>query len=133
MLNRSFAHIDIQRRALDASWLRQSVLSNNIANVNTPGYKRRDVDFDALLSDYIDGRSTTMTRTHSRHFNTGGDLGALSPVVQTSRNTSYRLDGNNVNIDVEMAQQAANSIKYNAMTKQVNSQFSRLKSAIRGE
>lgn len=133
MLNEAFNKIDIQKRALDASWLRQSVIANNIANVNTPGYKRQDVEFEAMLQDYLAGRRASMTATHASHFDAKAQMaGSLQPVITTDRSTSFRIDGNNVNIDVEMANQAQNTIKYNALTTQVNSQISRLKAAIKG-
>ncbi len=134
MLNRDFQSIDLQRRALDAAWLRQGVLSNNIANVDTPGFKRQDVDFDSMLKGFLDSRRLSMTQTNARHF--GGDYSALiglKPRVYTDNSTSFRLDGNNVNIDVEMAQLAQNNVKYNAITGQVNAQIKRLKAAIRGD
>lgn len=133
MLNEAFNKIDIQKRALDASWLRQSVIANNIANVNTPGYKRQDVEFESMLQDYLAGRRMSMNATHANHFDSKAKIaGSLQPVINTDRSTSFRIDGNNVNIEVEGANQAQNTIKYNAMTKQVNAQISRLKAAIKG-
>ncbi|PIE77307.1 MAG: flagellar basal body rod protein FlgB [Clostridiales bacterium] len=132
MLNRDFNSIDMQRRALDASWLRQRVLSNNIANVDTPGYKRQDVDFESMLRDYMTTRKVQMTTTDPRHIGVAANA-ALQAHVTTDKSTSMRLDGNNVNIDVEMAAVAQNAIKYNAVTAQINGQIKRLKAAIRGD
>ncbi len=133
MFENSFTQIDIQKKALDASWLRQQLIANNIANVNTPGYKRSDIDFESMLVDYLGAKNTDLTRTNSRHFNNNGLInGTLKPIIKKDRSTSYRLDGNNVNVDTEMAANASNQIKYNAMIKQINGQFVRLKTAIKG-
>ncbi len=132
MLNRDFNSIDMQRRALDASWLRQRVLSNNIANVDTPGYKRQDVDFESMLSAFMTTRKLQMTTTDPRHIGVASNDG-LEAHVYTDRSTSFRADGNNVNIDVEMSAVAQNAIKYNAVTAQINGQIKRLKAAIRGD
>ncbi len=134
MLNRDFQSIELQNRALDAAWLRQGVLSNNIANVDTPGFKRQDVDFDSMLKGFLDNRRLSMVKTNTRHF--AGDYSALvslQPRVTTDNTGSFRLDGNNVNIDVEMARLAQNNVKYTAITTQVNAQIKRLKAAIRGD
>ncbi len=134
MLNKDFQSIDMQKRALDAAWFRQGVLSNNIANIDTPGFKRQDIDFDAMLKDYLDGSRLAMTRTNENHF--GVDYNALMglrPRVVTDNTGSFRRDGNNVNIDVEMARLAQNNVKYNALTSQINAQIKRLKAPIRGD
>ncbi len=132
MLNRDFNSIDMQRRALDASWLRQRVLSNNIANVDTPGYKRQDVDFESMLKNYMATGRVNMTTTDPRHIGAVENV-SLQARVFTDNSTSFRPDGNNVNIDVEMAAVAQNAIKYNAVTAQINGQIKRLKAAIRGD
>lgn len=128
MLNQAFNAINLQKRALDASWLRQSVLSENIANINTPGYKRKDVVFDNMLEDYLSGSRASLVTTNPRHM---GGAGIGEPSVAVEDRTNLRIDGNNVNIDTEMAEIAQNSIKYNAMTTDVNNQIRRLKAAIR--
>ncbi len=134
MLNKDFQSIDIQKRALDAAWLRQGVLSNNIANVDTPGFKRQDIDFDAMLKGYLDSSRLAMTRTNESHFGIDyNTLVGLRPRIVTDHTTSMRRDGNNVNIDVEMARLAQNNVKYNAITSQLNAQIKRLKAAIRGD
>ncbi len=133
MFSNSFHNIDIQKKALDASWLRQSLIANNLANINTPGYKRSYIDFESTLIDFLDTETIELTRTNPAHFSAKGvNSEFLSPIIKKDRATSYRLDGNNVNVDVEMAANAANQIKYNAMLEQVNGQFNRLKTAIRG-
>lgn len=133
MLGKAFQNIDIAKKTLDAAQLRHDVLSNNIANVNTPGYKRQDVAFEDLLSDFLAGRRVSMAATHAGHMTSDvGQLSGLSPSVFEAPATSFRIDDNGVNIDTEMAELAKNSIKYNAVTTELNAQLRRLKSAISG-
>lgn len=128
MLNQAFQALDTQKKAMDASWLRQSVLSNNLANVNTPGYKRQDVVFENVLDGYLEGSRKSIYKTHPNHMDI---MASGDAQVVTESGSSLRIDGNNVNVDVEMAELAKNSIKYNAMTTDVNNQIRRLKAAIR--
>lgn len=129
MLKNAFNKISIQSRALNASSLRQDIISNNIANVDTPGYKRKDLVFSDIFNEFLDETDVTMTRTHEKHFGTTPDKGYY---VSTSNDFDMRIDGNNVNPDYEMAELAKNQIKYNAMVSEVSAQFRRLRSAIRG-
>ncbi len=129
MLNKLNRNIHIYQKALNASWLRNSAISNNIANVNTPGYKRQDVKFDSILKDFINSDSHKLTKTHEKHFPTGS-FDSLDPVISTESRTSFRKDDNNVNIDVEMAELAKNTIKFNSLTTQLSNHLSRIKMVI---
>lgn len=112
---------DIVSKALDASWLRGEVISNNIANVDTPGFKRNDVIFESYLEHAL-GSSRKVSEE---------ELNRLSPSIFNDKtNLSYRIDGNNVNIDTEMAYLAQNQLKYNTLIAQVNYNFSRLKTVL---
>jgi len=127
-LNKSTAMME---KALDAAWLRNEAISNNIANVNTPGYKKSYVKFEEFLSDsqfQISGN-----RKGDKYLPIGKDtVSNVSPQVVTEENTSMRRDGNNVDIDVEMAELAKNTIKYNALITQMTKEFSKIKLAING-
>jgi flagellar basal-body rod protein FlgB len=93
---------DLLQQAMLGSAARQAALANNIANENTPGYKRVDVDFHAVMAQAIaDGRSPA-----------DGNL-AFTPVPDGSAPT--RADGGNVDPDVEMSQLAENSLEYQAL------------------
>ena len=129
MLKKSFSQIDMMSKALRGSWMKNSAISNNIANVNTPGYKKETVNFQEVLQNQMNlNQHVTMTKTNSKHIDSAyvGDI-----TVETVNDTSYRVDGNNVDIDVENAEMAKNTIYYNTVVNQVNSQFSRLKTAFR--
>jgi flagellar basal-body rod protein FlgB len=126
-------NLDIITRALDGSALRSELISNNLANVSTPEYKRQDVDFKKTLKNEIN-KSTNkigLAGTNSAHITTSkfnNSLGNFNSV--NSNDGSYRNDGNNVDIDVEMAELAKNSIYYNVMSKRAASHFSLLNRVI---
>lgn len=131
VLNRSFNNINIYKKVLDASWLRNTAISNNIANVNTPNYKRQVVNFDDVLRSYIEQGGTTMlNKTHSGHMD--APEMSLNPRISQVKDTAFREDGNNVNIDVEMAERTKNEIRYTAMTDKVTGTFTNLRTAIKG-
>lgn len=125
------SQVSVLEQALGAASLRQKVISNNIANVNTPGFKKSEVSFEDLLQDAVSGGKLQLTRTQEKHIPTQ-ENGQISPIISTDDSTTFRTDGNNVDIDVEMAGLAKNSIYYDAVAQQLNTYFSNLKSAIKG-
>lgn len=129
MLKNSFANIDHMKKALSGSWMKNNAITNNIANVNTPGYKRQTVNFEEVLRNQMQlNQSVKMVKTNSKHI----DSQYMDEIkVETVNNTSYRVDENNVDIDVENAEMAKNTIYYNTVVNQVNSQYRRLQTALR--
>lgn len=120
-------------KALDASWMRNEAISNNIANVNTPGYKKSYVKFEELLTDAADKFQISGIKKDGRFLPIGKDNKiSIAPEIVQENFTSMRRDGNNVDIDVEMAELAKNSIKYNALIAQMSKEFSKIKMAING-
>ena len=122
----AFNYINVLEKACDASWTRNSVLANNIANVDTPNYKRKDVQFeDYLLSEigYTDSLDDEVAEA---------DLDMLTATTYTEyTDVSYRIDGNNVDIDTESSELAKNQIKYYTMLDSVSQEFNRIKSVIK--
>lgn len=132
MLERAFSSINLKNKALDGSWLRNSLITNNLANANTPGFKRQDVDFQQVLQDFLGQGSLRMVRTNPMHLPLGQDTAeGISFHVNTEAGTSYRRDQNNVNVDTEMAELAKNQIYYNAVVDSINGDIKRLRTAIR--
>ena len=125
------------QKALAASSLRQQVLSNNIANVNTPNFKRSDVAFGDELQQAVDkedkryGRRLEMKKTNAKHLPQAKGNSAEARIVNES-STTMRTDGNNVDIDREMAEVAKNSIFYQANAQQLSRYYATLKSVITG-
>jgi len=109
--------IKFLERGLDASSLRNTVLANNLANVDTPGFKRSDVSFEGILEDEAGKAGGPGNR-------------GWKPEVVVDNHTSMRQDGNNVDIDAEMTNLAENSLYYEALVRQLSSQFAMLRSAI---
>lgn len=133
MLNKMFSSVNTLQKGLNASWLRNKVISNNIANVDTPGFKASRVRFEDLMADAAGvGGGLEMTATDENHIVSGdiSRIGNVEPEIVTDDTTSVRLDGNNVNIDNEMVEMAKNSIGYYATVSKINSEFRKLNSAI---
>ncbi|SFD80762.1 flagellar basal-body rod protein FlgB [Lentibacillus persicus] len=105
-------------------------LSNNIANVDTPGYKAKDVKFKNYLSAELES-SVNAVKTHPKHLPFNQSVS--QPIHTVSRdNTTYNHNGNNVDIDKEMAELAKNQINYQALVDRINGKFSSLKTVIGG-
>ena len=124
--------MDIGSRALAAASMRHEVLSHNIANVNTPNFKRSHVRFEDLLKQELGMNSDPLmkvVRTHDRHFPLAF-RGKARPVIEQEASTNMRLDGNNVDIDIEMAEVAKNQLYYSAVANQLGGHISKLKSVI---
>ncbi len=119
-----FDYINVMGKAADASWQRNEIISNNIANVDTPRYKRQDINFEAQLRQALgNSRYETMDdKVSSLHTE---ELQAQ--VYTDAANFSYRLDGNNVDIDTENVELASNQIKYNGLVNSINQEFANLK------
>jgi len=121
----AFNYINVLDKAADASWERHEIISNNIANVNTPGYKRKDVQFETYLSSALMGDNSLDKRV------AGANLDTLDASIYTDNaSLSYRLDGNNVDIDTESANLAQNQIRYYTLIDSMSQEFSRLRTVL---
>ncbi|WMJ81331.1 flagellar basal body rod protein FlgB [Clostridium sp. MB40-C1] len=116
------------KKSLDASLKRNEVIDNNISNVNTKGFKRHYVTFEETLKDTQSDMD--MTTTNEKHISDGKEYGQIEE--QRDESDSMRMDGNNVDIENEMANLAANSLKYNALISQMNSRISMKRNIING-
>jgi flagellar basal-body rod protein FlgB len=129
--------MDLVQRSLDASALSHKVIANNIANVDTPGFKRADVVFSDKLKRALEarqnaGETLALARTDARHLDpeAGDDINALQPEVVTDSSTSLRNDGNNVDIDHEVSLLSQNTVWYQTLAQITQRQFTDLMSAI---
>lgn len=124
----AFSYINVLDKAADASWTRETLIANNIANADTPGYKRQDIDFQTALQNEL-GRYK-YTSLDKKIANV--DLTELNAMVYTdSSGYSYRLDENNVDPDTEQVELASEQIKYQALTTSITSEFQRLQSVLK--
>jgi len=128
---RGFVHLDeTLRQALNAVALRQQVTAHNIANVNTPGFKRQTVQFEDQLQKALARAHTSGAVTHPRHLPVGAAAAPPRPRVVTDRTTSMRNDGNNVDVEREMAILADAETQYAALTQVVSARYRMLRSAM---
>lgn len=124
----AFDYINVLDKAADASWTRENLIANNIANVDTPNYKRRDLNFESVLREQLGNCKHESLDAKMRTVN----LSQLNPMIYTDHgNLSYRLDGNNVDIDTEQVELASEQIKYEALTTSISKEFSRMKSVLK--
>lgn len=122
-----FDYIRVLDKAADASWLRNEAISNNIANVDTPGYKRQDVEFESVLKEALglsryksmDAKvaDLKMNRLNGRPYT---DYAAFA----------YRIDGNNVDIDNENVYLAENQLRYQGLLTAIGQEFNNLQTAM---
>ena len=124
----AFDYINVLDKAADAAWLRNDAIANNIANVDTPGYKRQDISFETELEKALG---------HRRYLSMDAKVARLTKTELKARtytdheNYSYRMDGNNVDIDTENVMLAANQLKYNGIMTSIQSEFTNLQTAMR--
>ncbi len=126
MINSSaFNYINVLDKAEDASWKRNEAISNNIANNDTPGYKRVDVAFESELRRAL-GSASSKDNMDQRVGKI--DLSKLHGEVYTDNaDLSYRLDGNNVDIESENVMLVENQLKYQGLIAGINQEFANLK------
>ena len=121
----AFNYINVLNKAANASLTRHEIISNNIANVDTPNFKRKDVQFESYLMTELSGGSSLDQAV------AGTDLNSLDETVYTDNsNLSYRLDGNNVDIDTEESYLAENQIRYYALLDSMTQEFSRIRAVL---
>ena len=127
-------NFDIMERGLSAANLRHEVIADNLANVNTPNFKRSEVVFEELLKKELFGEDTgklPLVRTHDKHLPIPMH-GRANAYVRRDDTTTMRVDNNNVDIDMEMASLAKNQLYYSALTRQLGGFISRVKSVMQG-
>ncbi len=122
----AFSYVNMLDFSADASWQRQTLIMNNIANDDTPGYKRQDYEFASVLRRELIG---THEKTLDRAVNALDDDGNHVDGIEYTdyQNYSYRLDGNNVDMDTENVELASEQLRYQALTTSINNEFGRLK------
>jgi flagellar basal-body rod protein FlgB len=110
--------------ALNARALRQDLISSNIANVDTPYYRSKDIDFETVLAkeahrEFEKGKHPMleMAKTSRMHLNPMQDFDNLNPTIFYRDGHLARNDGNTVDIDVETTELSKNNIMYSALTQ----------------
>jgi flagellar basal-body rod protein FlgB len=128
------SHFQMLERTLDAASLRQSVIANNIANAETPYFKRSEVRFEDLLAKEMNSTSSSLTgrRTDARHIYIGNRGLNVEPQIQADQSTVMNNNLNNVDIDAEMALMAKNQLRYNTLIQQVTHEIKLNRTAMEG-
>lgn len=115
---RSDSALSVSRLALDGMALRQDINSSNIANIDTPGYTAKEVNFEQTLKNVMSGENKenlALTLTHPRHLDIPGSSVLFS--VTDNKTGTARADGNNVDIDKELVQMNETGIRQQAITQ----------------
>ena len=123
-----YSYINVLNKAADASWERNELISNNIANQNTPGYKRQDIDFESQLSQALKNQKYTSIDAKVKNV----DLSRLKGRIYTDYGDfSYRMDGNNVDPEQEQVELASNQLKYQGLIQAMSKEFANIKSVLK--
>ena len=124
----AFDYINVLDKAADASWLRNETIANNIANVDTPNYKRQDVNFQSALAEALGYNKYTSMDEKVGNLTTDQ---AEATVYTDYSGYSYRLDGNNVDIDTENTILAKNQLVYEGLLNSISQEFQNLQAAMK--
>ena len=128
-------NFDYLSRGMAAASIRQEVISHNIANVNTPNFRKTVVEFEDLLAREIYGDEPEegklqMVRTNDRHLPHKPSAYHAEPNMVEDLGTIMRVDDNNVDIDIEMATLAKNQLYFNALATQLNTYITKVRNVM---
>lgn len=126
-----FQSVNYLQTGLNGTWKRNEVITNNIANDDTPGFKKSDVEFESLFAQAL--QSDELDTQSASDYSNNDLLSTIEPVVTKNEDSAYRYDENNVDIETEMTSLAKNSIEYYTLVSKMNSEFSKLSTAITGQ
>lgn len=116
-------------RSMGFQWTKQRVILDNIANAETPNYKAKYVTFEEALRTRLQAAAGGARPVAAM----GAALGGSSPVVHTAQEESTRMDGNGVNVAQEQMELVRNAYQMQYVMNAINSDFSLLRTAIRGQ
>ena len=115
-----FSNVNLVNKAINATLVRKDLISQNIANVDTPNYKRQDIDFESVLLKELQSA--------------GGkeiDINRLNADIYTDlKDSSYRMDGNNVDIEVERSEETKVELRYNTLVTRITAQLNRMETIL---
>ncbi len=123
--------ISVLETAMDLRYIRHKLITSNIANAETPGYRAKDIRFEAELERELTNRNHSLVpvRTHPMHMGGGGDTMRVSVIERGS--LTKGLDGNTVNLDEEIVRLAENTTMYGVLTRLIKHKFTGLMTAIK--
>ena len=123
--------VDALSASTNCRFLRNNVITSNIANAETPGYKAKKIDFEEALSRAIDLQGlNSLSTDHPEHVPVGGgSISKLKADIYDNPDVNMSNDGNTVDLEKEMAHLAENTILYKAALKLINKKMAALKYA----
>jgi len=125
--------VDTLGAGLNIASVRNNVIAENIANMDTPGYKAKDLNFHNVMNEVLnEGKKLPLARTDEKHLPPAETVLTAESFVYQQNNPSVRNDGNDVNVDYEMSQMAENTIRYNMLSQLTAGKFEKLKFVISG-
>lgn len=126
------SRVETLQKALGGLARRQQAISSNIANVDTPGYKRQDVNFESELRASMGASASRMATTDARHMPVSSSSGSLfgAATSERGRTRTGRNDGNDVDVDYEMTKLAETSLRYQLLTQATSNRFSTLRDVV---
>jgi flagellar basal-body rod protein FlgB len=105
--------VDLIEAGIKAESLRQKAISNNVANLETPGYRRVDIRFEELLAKYLSSSGDV-------------DLSEIEPEIYQPKQTPVKSNGNDVNFEVEVGQMIKNVIRHKALVRLLSKKYSQM-------
>ena len=118
------SRIPLLEKELDAFALRNKAIANNIANIETPNYKRLDVGFEKQLSDAIEAAKNNVDLSEK--------VDQVEPEIEIDRSSILASGANNVDIDQEMAELAKNQLRFKLAARLMSGMFSQIDKSITG-
>ena len=125
----AFGFINMMDNTADVSWQRQTLIMNNISNNDTPGYKRKDIEFESVLrKELLNTHDRSLERAVNKLDDDGNHIDGIE--YTDYENYSYRLDGNNVDMDTENVELASEQLRYQTLTTSITNEVNRFKSVL---
>ena len=126
--------IDVLAAAMQGTLTRNKVLAHNLANADTPGYKRLDVQFEAALAQATEeARRASQPGARVTSLGAGPDaVTSFSPEINQIATTQVRIDGSNFDADSELAALSANQLAYQTIVSLLDKKFGQISTAITG-
>lgn len=115
-----FVNVNLVNKAIDATLTRKELISQNISNVDTPNYKRQDIDFESVLAKEIKNKGVSNINLNQLN----------APIYTDKQTSSYRMDGNNVDIEVERSEETKVELRYNTLVTRITAQLNRFETTL---
>lgn len=130
MLETFYSRMDYLKKGMDGLWARNSVIADNIANVDTPGYKAKNINFEEVFSEYLSNKEKEKQLKEKYDIDADAVLRSSRFSIYEKEGLNTKANGNNVDMDREMAALSENTMRYNLLTEEINFQLRIMKDVI---